>query len=295
MNLFSLPNTEVKAIEKLQEWGILPKRRVCLNGHEMKLCVGNDVRWRCTTRSCTASVRMRVGNWLEGSRIPFVTIIRFVYCWAWELTSVNFCERELGIDKDTTCDWSNYLRCVCVTHLTSKPQSAIGGEGMVVEIDESLFTKRKSNAGRVLPPRWIFGGLCRESKECFLVEVPDRSAKTLLACIKDHIVPGSTIISDCWKGYKSAELEAAGYEHLRVNHTYNFIDPDSGAHTQHVERMWGSAKWRNKKQRGTARHLLDSYLTEFICRQEAKSEDFFEWIIKRIAEQWVPEEEVKVR
>jgi transposase-like protein len=67
--------------------------------------------------------------------------------------------------------------------------------------------------------------------------------------IKKHIKKGTTIYSDSWRAYKTAELEKAGFEHFKVNHKYNFVDPETGAHTQTVERMWGSAKWRNKRYR----------------------------------------------
>lgn len=68
------------------------------------------------------------------------------------------------------------------------------------------------------------------------------------------------------------------------------MDPDTGVHTQHVERMWGSAKWRNKKQRGTARHHLDSYLIEFIWRQAqaVNGEDGFQSVLKAIAKRFPP-------
>jgi len=38
---------------------------------------------------------------------------------------------------------------------------------------------------------------------------------------------------------------------MQVNQKYNFVDPDSGAHTQNIECLWRSAKERNKRHSGT--------------------------------------------
>ena len=125
MNLFTLLKTE-EAIKFLQEKGILPITKKCQNGHEMTLSIGDKARWRCGKSTCRYDVKLRVGNWLEGSRIPIVTVIRFIYCWCHELTSVEFCEHELQMNKNTTTDWNNYMRCICIDYLTRKPQRAIG-------------------------------------------------------------------------------------------------------------------------------------------------------------------------
>ncbi|GFR32341.1 hypothetical protein TNCT_336231 [Trichonephila clavata] len=63
-----------------------------------------------------------------------------------------------------------------------------------------------------------------------------------------------------------------------------------GRSHKHEERMWGSAKWRNKKQRGTACHHLDSYLIEFIwCQAQAvNGEDGFQSVLKAIAKRFPP-------
>lgn len=180
-------------------------------------------------------------------------------------------------------DWNNYMREVCNWRM-QQHAVVIGGEGMTVEIDESLFTRRKNNAGRVLPQQWMFGGICRETKECFVVNVPDRSAATLMPLIQQWIHPGTTIISDSWRAYNG--IQAAGFAHQTVNHHYNFVDPATGAHTQTVERMWRSVKFRNKKQSGTARDFMESYLAEYMWRTRLNGRDPFTTILEDIAAFW---------
>lgn len=140
----------------------------------------------------------------------------------------------------------------------------IGGPGCIVEIDETLFTKRKNHAGRILPQQWVFGGICRETKQCFIRPVPKRDAVTLMPIIHEMILPGTTIMSDMWAAYNG--INNGGFAHLTVNHSYNFVDPTSGAHTQNIERLWRSAKERNKRHCGTARALLETYMSEFMWR-----------------------------
>lgn len=75
----------------------------------------------------------------------------------------------------------------------------IGGEGRIVEIDESKFGRRKYHRRHKVEGRWVFTGYKRETGKCFLVLVESRNSETLCRIIQDWINPGTTIISDCWK------------------------------------------------------------------------------------------------
>jgi len=106
-----------------------------------------------------------------------------------------------------------------------------------VEIDESKFGKRKYHRGHRVEGAWVFGGYERGSGKVFMFVVEDRTAKTLTEMIERFIKPGTTIYSDCWKGYVGLD-DHPDYEHLQVNHSIHFKDPETGVHTNAIESSW---------------------------------------------------------
>lgn len=77
-------------------------------------------------------------------------------------------------------DWCNFCRDVCEEHLIQNPVEVGGfdqtGNSNIVEDDESLFYHRNYHRGHWRPERG--------NDRCFMVEVPDREAETLLAIIE---------------------------------------------------------------------------------------------------------------
>nr|XP_012235852.1 PREDICTED: uncharacterized protein LOC105680022 [Linepithema humile] len=133
---------------------------------------------------------------------------------------------ENGVSSpNTIVDWFSFCREVCV-FWADKHSQKFGGSGRTVEIDEAKIGRRKYNRGRLIKGQWIFGEYERDSKKMFIVPVEDRTEETLLACIKEWILPGTTVISDCWKSYNCLNNE--GFQHLTVNHSYNFVNPQTG-------------------------------------------------------------------
>ncbi|KAI8317851.1 hypothetical protein GQ54DRAFT_267650, partial [Martensiomyces pterosporus] len=77
-----------------------------------------------------------------------------------------------------------------------------GGPGVVVEIDESKFGKRKNNRDKRVEGVWVFGGIeIQGNRNVFLEAVDDRKKVTLHPIIAENIEDGSMIHSDMWKAY----------------------------------------------------------------------------------------------
>ena len=64
--------------------------------------------------------------------------------------------------------------------------------------------------------------------------VQRRDAATLLPIIAAHTAPGTIIHSGEWAAYCQVRNIPAVASHNAVNHSLNFVDPQTGVHTQNI-------------------------------------------------------------
>lgn len=223
---------------------------------------------------------IRHGTWFKDSNLSLQVIVELVYLWSQGYSLLQI-EHELCISHRTTTEWSAYFRDICQYQMM-KTSCKIGGPGIHVEIDESKFGKRKYYRGKRVLGQWVFGG--RETKDkskVFMVPVKNRKARTLVPLIVKWVEPGTIIHSDCWKAY--SKLKTLGYEHVTVNHSKHFVDPDSKACTNRIESDWRHAKVSLPRY-GVHKGLHASYLAEFMWKRKYNGTDLFLQLMNHITE-----------
>ena len=115
------------------------------------------------------------------------------------------------------------------------------------------------------------------------IRVPDRTRETLVhRLITTHILRGTVIYPDQFSPY--IPLNQVGYIHLSVNHLKNFVDPDSGAHTNTIEGLWALVKKKLKSMSGTLYEHLPSYLDEFVWFRNFAGDRAFAQLLEDVAE-----------
>jgi hypothetical protein len=156
-----------------------------------KMDLTDGYRWKCKT--CSRVISIRNDSFFSGSHLSLQQILLIIYGWAKDYAQKDIAhEAKLGQHSThTKVAWCAFCRDVCEQYLIDNPQ-VIGGlnddmTAKVVEIDESKFFHRKYHRGQWRAGHWVFGGIERNTKKCFLVEVPDRTAETLSNLIQRYV------------------------------------------------------------------------------------------------------------
>jgi transposase-like protein len=220
--------------------------------------------WRC--KRCNKDYSVRANSWFSGSRLSLSSMLRIMYYWTQEVEQ-GFTQHECALGSaGTICDFYHYCRQICF-EILEQDNEMLGGPGVIVEVDEAKFGRRKFHRGARVDGVWIFGIVerCSNSTRCCLIPVASRDQDTLLPIISKFVAPRTVILSDCWKGYNG--LEELGYTHMTVNHSKHFADPITGVNTNTIESLWNLLR-RKMPRFGTTKEHYASYMIEFMYRRK---------------------------
>lgn len=215
--------------------------------------------YRCT--KCGFEHSITAGTIFQGTKKPLQMWFRAM----WHVTSQKQGISALGLQRapgigsyHTAWEWLYKLR-----HAMVRPgRDRISG---VIEVDETYVGgKRKGKQGRgadskilVVIAAQIDGNRIGRIR---LFRVPDASSDSLNRAIKESIEPGSTVMTDGWKGYSN--VETFGYIHKIVKK-----DSNVGNNLLPKCNMVASLlkRWLLGTHQGRVQHL-DYYLDEFTFR-----------------------------
>ena len=250
------------------------KRCICVETFERKIIpvkvVNNKLVAKCS--KCKIKHSAFEKSIFFNCKIGAKILLYLVYSW-----SLNFSVRQAQLifkitRKMTILSWYAKFNEMCTKINIYMLPRKIGGVGCIVEIDESKFSKRKYNVGRLIRSVWVVGGVCRETKQSFFVEVTSRSAAVLTRVVIDNVVRGTIIYTDCWRGYNY--ISNHGYVHYTVNHSRNFVNPVNYVNTQMIESNWGALKRFMRRRNVTNRSNILNIFNEYIYKKNNESDTF---------------------
>jgi hypothetical protein len=227
----------------------------------------HDTIAKCKRPGCRKSVSILRHSFFAKSRLDLCDTLLLGYLWL-SGASYTLSTTYLSLSSATIVDYYGYFRALVGESLDTV-DTTLGGPGKVVHVDESKFGKRKHNRGRRIAGAWVIGGVEIGQGGKFFAEVVERrDRETIVDVLSRHILPGTILHTDCWRGYFNIDTKL-DVTHSQVNHSLGFIDNDTGVHTQSIEARWAVLK-RKITLRGRVESILPGYLLEHIWRLKNK-------------------------
>jgi transposase-like protein len=277
------------------EWLRWPAGFVCPGCGDRRGWRLGDGRFMCS--ACGGRTSVTAGTIFDRTRTPLT--VWFTACWLFATgkdgISALSLKRTLEIGSyQTTWAMLHRLRSV----LVRPGRERLAG---VVEADETYIGGLESGlrGGRARGKK-VLTGIAVEIREprgygrCRMLPLADASAASLHAFVKDHVEPGTRVITDGWQGYRG--LEKLGYIHeRRSQRAAQARGEDPGELLPAVHRVASLAKrWLLGTHHGSVDDAhLPSYLNEFVFRFNRRRSRSRGMVFYRVLELAVAHEPVR--
>uniref|UniRef100_A0A8D8VKW2 ISXO2-like transposase domain-containing protein n=1 Tax=Cacopsylla melanoneura TaxID=428564 RepID=A0A8D8VKW2_9HEMI len=284
------PHSE-ELVKFLKEHGCLSDQVRCSKCNDIKDASWTEVLFTCRTQAaaenkkpmCAYSESVLTGTFFDNSELDISVVCNLVT----EFLSKNYpiieyLQNELDLPQETVVYWISRIREVLIYWNDKHLERKIGGPCAIVEIDKCTLGKGKDETAQ-----YVFGGIEVETRNIFIVPVEEVESSTVQAIIKDHIEPGTTVVSDCWKSYDRG-LSSEGLYDLEENHAITFVSPDSGDLGEHMKQLWRDLEDIVPKY-GRKKENMPGYVAEFLFKHKYPNHrERFHHFFKALTELYSP-------
>lgn len=212
-------------------------------------------------KKCNYSVSPLTGTFLSYAKLDLEKLIHFI-CYLLFFNPPRQCyfANHLKLATQTIVERTRYFREVFVDWMYQFQRNKIGGEGFTVEMDEAKISKRKYNGAR--RGKWVVTGICRETKDIFVVPVLIKSKEIVLQIIREKILPGSSIITDMWLPAQSDSFLAdPDFQLLKSAHNLQFTIPNK----ESFNFSWHEVH-SGKPRFGSSKVHREEYIAEYLFK-----------------------------
>ena len=164
-------------------------------------------------------------------------------------------ERQLGVTYKTAWRMCHEIRKYMAMIDGDEP---IGGEGEVVEVDET-FMGGYDKGGFGGKGKTIVLGMRQRGGDVVTRVVPNRTINSLLPHIVLNVHPNTEIHTDELNGYKG--IPFANFTHKRVNHKAKEYVSPTGVSVNGIEGFWAQLK---RGINGTHIHVSQKHLSKYL-------------------------------
>lgn len=239
--------------------------------HDCAKC-GRDAHfYRVSTRKvyscehCGNQISPMAGTPFERTRTPLRDwfLVMFLFSTSRNGVAAKEVERQLGVTYKTAWRMCHEIRKYMAALDSDDP---LGGIGATVEVDETLIGGSVSGKGSGYKGnKTCVVGMLERGGELVTRVVTRRHKAAMQAIILDQILPGTTINTDEFGGYK--DIDQSGYHHVTVSHKAGQYATKAGGGVNAMEGFWAQLK---RGINGTHIHVsgkhLPKYLGEFEYR-----------------------------
>ncbi|OZA61451.1 MAG: hypothetical protein B7X78_07395, partial [Sphingomonadales bacterium 39-62-4] len=190
---------------------------------------------------CGHHLHPTVGTPFEQTRTPLQLWFYAIYLFTTTRNGVAAKElqRQLGVTYKTAWRMTGLIR----EHMADVDgDKLLGGPGEHVEVDETLIGGSVSGKGSGYKgSKTAVVGVMERGGEIVTRVVQRRTKQAMRTVILDTVMPGTTLNTDEFGGYK--DIDQSGYRHIKVNHNAGqYVCTTSGATVNALKGFWAQLK-----------------------------------------------------